>query len=106
LVVLHSKRPAIRAHATARGWNRLRLLSAGESTFKYDLGSEEADGAQTEWISVFTLGDDGGVRHIYSAGAQIADDRRERGIDLLSPVWQLLDLTPNGLDDWYPALDY
>jgi hypothetical protein len=26
----------------------LRLLSAGDSSFKYDLGSEEPDGAQTE----------------------------------------------------------
>src|SRR5207237_4520040 len=35
---------ASRAHARARGWNRLRLLSAGDSTFKYDLGSEDREG--------------------------------------------------------------
>jgi predicted dithiol-disulfide oxidoreductase (DUF899 family) len=97
---------AIRAHAAARGWDNLRLLSAGDSTFKYDLGSEESDGAQTEWISVFTLGGDGTVHHSYSKGAQMADDRRERGIDLLSPVWHLLDLAPNGRGDWYPSLSY
>jgi hypothetical protein len=62
------------------------MLSAGDTTFKYDLGSEEADGTQTEWISVFTRGGDGSVRHVYSKGAQMADDRRERGIDLLSPL--------------------
>ena len=94
----------IKAHATVRGWDNLRLLSAGSSTFKYDLGSEELDGAQTEWISVLTLRDDGTVVHRYSKGAQLADDRRERGIDLLSPVWQLLDLTPQGRGDWYPSL--
>ena len=105
-VVAAAEPAALRAHATARGWNNLRLLSAGDSTFKYDLGSEEADGAQTEWISVFSLGDDGTVRHLYSKGAQMADDRRERGIDLLSPVWHLLDLTPGGRDDWYPKLQY
>jgi predicted dithiol-disulfide oxidoreductase (DUF899 family) len=97
---------ALRAHAASRGWNNLRLLSAGNSTFKYDLGGEEADGSQTEWISVFTRGGDGTVRHVYSKGAQMADDRRERGIDLLSPVWHLLDLTPAGRDDWYPSLHY
>ena len=32
---------ALRAHARARGRDRLRLLSAGDSTFKYDLGSED-----------------------------------------------------------------
>jgi predicted dithiol-disulfide oxidoreductase (DUF899 family) len=97
---------AIRAHASARGWRNLRLLSGGDSTFKYDLGSEEPDGSQTEWISVFTRGSDGTVSHHYSKGAQMAADRRERGIDLLSPVWHLLDLTPSGRGDWYPSLDY
>jgi predicted dithiol-disulfide oxidoreductase (DUF899 family) len=106
VVVAAAEPEAIRAHAAARGWSNLRLLSAGRSTFKYDLGSEDADGAQTEWISVFALGDDGSVRHVYSKGAQMADDRRERGIDLLSPVWHLLDLTPNGRGNWYPSLSY
>jgi predicted dithiol-disulfide oxidoreductase (DUF899 family) len=106
VVVAAADPAAITAHAASRGWTNLRLLSAGDSTFKYDLGSEEADGTQTEWISVFTLGGDGTVRHLYSKGAQVAVDRRERGIDLLSPVWNLLDLTPGGRDDWYPSLKY
>jgi predicted dithiol-disulfide oxidoreductase (DUF899 family) len=105
-VVAAAEPAAINAHAASRGWNNVRLLSAGDSTFKYDLGSEEADGTQTEWISVFTLGGDGTVRHVYSKGAQMADDRRERGIDLLTPVWHLLDLTPEGRPDWYPSLNY
>src|ERR1700676_4836143 len=97
---------ALSAHAASRGWSNLRLLSAGDTTFKYDLGSEETDGTQTEWISVFTRADDGTLRHRYSKGAQMAADRRERGIDLLSQVWHLLDLTPNGRGDWYPSLNY
>ena len=28
-------------------------------------------------------------------------DIPERGIDLLSPVWNVLDLTPEGRGDWY-----
>jgi predicted dithiol-disulfide oxidoreductase (DUF899 family) len=107
VVVAAADPAAIAAHAASRGWSNLRLLSAGDSTFKYDLGSEEADGEQIESVSVFTRGDDGSVRHVYSKGAQLADDRRERGIDLLTPVWHLLDLTPNGRpDDWYPSLHY
>jgi predicted dithiol-disulfide oxidoreductase (DUF899 family) len=105
-VVAAADPAAINAHAAARGWSNLRLLSAGTSTFKYDLGSEEPDGAQTELISVFTQGTDGGLRHVLSKGAQMADNRRERGIDLLSPVWHLLDLTPGGRGDWYPSLKY
>ena len=106
VVVAAAEPAALRVHADSRGWSNVRLLSAGDSTFKYDLGSEEADGTQTEWVSVFTLGDDRTVRHIYSKGAQMADNRRERGIDLLSPVWHLLDLTPGGRGDWYPSLRY
>ena len=105
-VVAAAEPAAIKTHATSRGWGNLRLLSAGDTTFKYDLGSEEADGTQTEWISVFIRSDDGTVRHVYSKGAEMADDRRERGIDLLTPVWHLLDLTPNGRPDWYPFLNY
>ena len=105
-VVAAAEPVALRAHAAARGWNRLRLLSVGASTFKFDLGSEDADGAQTEWVSVFALGPDGTVRHVYSKGARLSDDRRERGIDLLCPVWHLLDLTPGGRGDWYPSLGY
>src|ERR1044071_844485 len=43
----------LRAFARKRGWNRLRLLSAGDSTFKYDLGSEDREGNQDSTISVF-----------------------------------------------------
>ena len=35
--------PELRAHARARGWHNLRLLSCGASTFKYDLGSEDRE---------------------------------------------------------------
>jgi predicted dithiol-disulfide oxidoreductase (DUF899 family) len=36
----------------------------------------------------------------------MADDIDQRGIDLLAPVWHLLDLTPQGRGDWHPSLDY
>ena len=36
----------------------------------------------------------------------MADDVYERGVDLLSPVWNLLDLTPQGRGDWYASLEY
>jgi predicted dithiol-disulfide oxidoreductase (DUF899 family) len=97
---------SLRAHARARGWDRLRLLSCGGSTFQYDLGAENENGEQDSTVSVFRLGPDGTVRHRYSAHPHVADDIRERGIDLLNPVWHLLDLTPQGRGDWYAGLDY
>lgn len=98
--------PVLREHARARGWKKLRLLSAGSSTFKYDLGSEDRDGKQDSTISVFSRASDGTVRHFYSADPRMASDIPERGIDLLSPIWNLLDLTPQGRGDWYTKLEY
>jgi predicted dithiol-disulfide oxidoreductase (DUF899 family) len=90
----------LRAHARARGWDRLRLLSCADSSFKYDLGSEDADGGQDSTVSVFTLDPDGSPRHFYTAHPTMAEDIDQRGIDLLAPVWHILDLTPQGRDDW------
>src|SRR5437867_12973567 len=96
----------LRAHARKRGWAKLRLLSAGNSTFKYDLGGEDRSGNQDSTISVFTRDSDGTLRHFYSAHPQMAPDIKERGLDLLTPVYNLLDLTPQGRGDWYASLDY
>src|SRR5918996_416313 len=52
-IVAAAEPATLRAHARKRGWNRLRLLSAGESTFKHDLGSEDREGQQDSSISVF-----------------------------------------------------
>jgi predicted dithiol-disulfide oxidoreductase (DUF899 family) len=96
----------LRQHARNRGWRNLRLLSCGDSTFKYDLRSEDAEGTQDSTISVFTRDRDGTLRHSYSAHPWMADDVKERGIDLLTPVYNMLDLTPQGRDDWYAKLAY
>jgi predicted dithiol-disulfide oxidoreductase (DUF899 family) len=96
----------LRDYARSRRWDRLRLLSCGDSSFKYDLGSEDDEGNQDSTVSVFTLGPDGTPRHIYSAHPRMADDVDQRGVDLLCPLWHLLDLTPPGRGEWYPSLDY
>ncbi len=105
-VVAAADLPALRAHARTRGWTGLRLLSAGSSTFKYDLNSEDADGAEDSTLSVFSRDDNGDVRHVYSVHPRMSDDIDQRGIDLFSPVWHVLDLTRRGRGDWFPALDY
>ena len=96
----------LRAHARARDWTRLRLLSAGESTFKYDLGSEDREGGQDSSISVFTRESDGTLRHFYSGHPRLGPDIQERGIDELTPIWNVLDLTPQGRRTFYASLDY
>src|SRR6516225_9311187 len=105
-VVAAADVPALRAHARARGWDKLRLLSAGNSTFKYDLGSEDREGHQDSTISVFTHDADGTLRHFYSAHPRMGPDIKERGIDLLNPIWHFMDLTREGRGKWYTSLDY
>ena len=98
--------PALRAHARSRGWKNLRLLSCSSSTFKYDMASEDEEGNQDSTISVFTRDSSGTLRHFYSGHPWLADDINERGIDRLTPVYNLLDLTPPGRGDWYAELAY
>src|SRR5215467_14391127 len=106
-IVAAADPPVLRAFARQRGWHNLRLLSTGEgSTFKYDLGSEDREGNQDSTISVFTRDADGTLRHFYSAHPRMASNIQERGIDLLTPVYNMLDLTPQGRGSWYAKLDY
>lgn len=105
-VVAAADVPTLRANARQRGWDNLRLLSAGESTFKYDLGSEDQEGRQDSTISVFTRDAEGTLRHFYSGHPWLSDDIKERGIDELTPIWNFLDLTPQGRGTFYASLDY
>jgi predicted dithiol-disulfide oxidoreductase (DUF899 family) len=105
-IVAAADLPALRDHGRRRGWQDLRLLSAGDSTFKRDFGSEDAQGNQAPLVSVFTRDPDGTLRATYSGSASLSEERNERGIDLLCATWNLLDLTPFGRGDWYASLDY
>jgi len=105
-VVAAADIPTLRAHARARGWDKLRLLSAGDNGFKYDFGSEDREGAQDSTVSVFTRDAQGVLRHFYTAHPRMAPDIQQRGIDLLAPIWHFMDLTPQGRGDWYASLSY
>jgi predicted dithiol-disulfide oxidoreductase (DUF899 family) len=106
-IVAAADPPTLRAHARRQGWDNLRLLSAVEGgTFKYALASEDREGNQDSTISVFTRDVDGTLRHFYSAHPHMAPDIKERGLDLLSPVYNVLDLTPEGRGNWYASLEY
>ncbi len=95
----------IRAWARERGWTNLRLLSSGGTSFNRDFGVEREGGNQTQGVSVFTRDDDGTIRHFCTIGGVVAEANL-RGLDLLSPVWNLFDLLPSGRDGWWPSLTY
>ncbi len=91
------------AWARERGWDRLRIVGAGDTALKRDLGFENDDGGQLPGVSVFERGA-GGLRHFYSVCAFGPDGGRM--MDLLSPVWSFFDLTPEGRGDFFPSRSY
>ena len=105
-IVAAADLPAVRNHARERGWSRLRLLSAGSNTFKYDFGSEDKEGNQDSAISVFTRDNKGAIRHFYTGHPWLGPDIKERGIDELNPIWNIMDLTREGRGTFYAKLEY
>lgn len=95
----------LRNWARERGWHDLSLLSSAGSTFKTDLKFQDGESRQFSGLSVFTRASDGTPRHFYS-GSAIMREGEYRGVDLFTPVWNLLDLTPQGRRDWWPSLNY
>jgi len=91
----------LRAWARRRGWQGLRIVSAFNTSFATDLHVEGSKGGQFPAVSVF-LRDGDVIRHVLTQSADFPDGRG-RGIDLLSPVWNVLDLLPSGRGDWLPA---
>jgi predicted dithiol-disulfide oxidoreductase (DUF899 family) len=101
----------VRELAHGRGWTRLRLLSSAGSTYHPDYHGEDASGAQMPMMNVFTrVGSR--VHHFWGSEMLYASDRAKDGIDarhidMLWPLWNVLDLTPEGRGTtWYPALRY
>ena len=91
----------LREWARGRGWKNIRLLSSFGNTFNRDFGVEDRNEEQSPAISVFTKDKNGTVRHFYQKFA-LMSPAHWRGIDQLSPVWNLFDLLPSGRGDWHP----
>lgn len=104
-VVVADQLDRFAGYAAERGWDDLLLYSAEGSTFKQDLKTELPNGQQLPAVSVFTRADDGTVHHFYTGSAMFGGGEF-RGLDLLSPMWHFLDLTPAGRGDWMPSTEY
>ncbi len=109
VVIAKSPIERILAFAGSRGWNRLRLLSSERNSYNRDYHGEDEQGGQMPMLNVFTK-KDGALRHFYATEMMFgtADPgQNERHIDPLWPLWNVLDLTPEGRgSDWYPRLSY
>ena len=109
VVIARSPIERILQFTRARGWKNLRLLSSANNDYNRDYHGETADGSQIPIMNVFVKRG-GGVRHFYATEMAFAGadpGQNERHIDMMWPLWNVLDLTPEGRGtDWYPKLNY
>ena len=95
--------------ARGRGWCDLRLLSSAGNTYNRDYHGETDKGAQLPMLNIFTRRQ-GRIYHTYGTELLFAPaDRGQDGrhVDSIWPLWNVLDLTPDGRGtNWYPKLRY
>lgn len=96
----------IAAFAEARGWQDLRLLSCARNGYARDYFGENGDGDQMPMANVFVRRE-GKVHHFWGSEMLYAEtDGDPRHVDMMWPLWNVLDTTPAGRgDDWYPSLE-
>jgi predicted dithiol-disulfide oxidoreductase (DUF899 family) len=107
-VVARHTLDSIHEHARARGWDRFRLLSSADNSYNVDYFGETAAG-QTTMANVFVRkGRE--IRHFWGTEMSFADPiagGNMRHLDLVWPMWNVLDMTPAGRgENFYPALSY
>jgi predicted dithiol-disulfide oxidoreductase (DUF899 family) len=108
VVIAKSPIERILEYARGRGWNNLRLLSSAGNTYNRDYHGEN-DKGQQPMMNVFVK-KGGKLRHFYGSEVLYAPEEKgqnARHNDLMWPLWNVLDLTPEGRGtDWYPKLNY
>ncbi|HEY2445829.1 MAG TPA: DUF899 family protein [Rhizomicrobium sp.] len=109
VVIAKSPIARIREFARGRGWSGLRLLSSAGNSYNADYRGENEEGAQRPALNVFTRRD-GRIFHSYCTELMLAPSdpgQHPRHVDTIWPLWNLLDLTPEGRgNDWQPRLSY
>ena len=94
--------------ARSRGWSNLRFVSSAGNGYNRDYHGEGPDGSQWPMMNVFVRRK-GAIRHFWGSellGAKAEPGQNGRHVDMVWPLWNALDLTPEGRGDWYPKLDY
>jgi predicted dithiol-disulfide oxidoreductase (DUF899 family) len=108
-VVAKAPLERILAFGEERGWRRLRLLSSASNTYNRDYFAETAEGDQRPMLNVFHRQGET-IRHFWGSElfyASTDPGQDPRHVGTLEPVWNLLDLTPEGRPtDWDEQLLY
>jgi predicted dithiol-disulfide oxidoreductase (DUF899 family) len=109
VVVAKAPLPRVLTFARERGWRRLRLLSSAANTYNADYLAQTPDGAQRPMLTVFRRDGDE-IRHFWSSELLYAPSdpgQEPRHVGTLEPLWNLMDLTPEGRPaDWHEQFSY
>jgi predicted dithiol-disulfide oxidoreductase (DUF899 family) len=97
------------AFGCERGWSNLRLLSSAENTYNRDYLAENEDGVQRPMLNVFNrVG--ATIHHFWASellNAPVEPGEDPRHVGTIEPLWNLLDLTPEGRPSgWYEKFSY
>jgi predicted dithiol-disulfide oxidoreductase (DUF899 family) len=92
-----------------RGWRGVRFLSSANNSFNRDYFTEDENGSQQPILNVFVR-KNRRIHHFYAtelAFAPAEKGQHPRHVDMIWPLWNALDYTPEGRGaDWHPKLDY
>jgi predicted dithiol-disulfide oxidoreductase (DUF899 family) len=123
VVVAKSPVSRLQAFARERGWRQLRLLSTAGNNYDRDyFGDSTALSAAMRDQQEFKPGEEwdmpvlnvfhsegSTVRHFWGSELLYVPPepgQEYRHNDLLDPLWNMLDVTPEGRGDFHPKLDY
>ncbi len=108
-IVAKSPLPRLLTFARNRGWKNLRFLSSADNSYNRIYHGETEDGHQNPIMNVFVKRGDK-VRHYWASELMFIKAEKgqnQRHVDMIWPLWNLLDLTPEGRGkDWYPKIAY
>jgi predicted dithiol-disulfide oxidoreductase (DUF899 family) len=107
-VIAKTSPEKLRAWASGRGWNNLRLLSSQANSYNADYFGETPEGNQIPAINVFRK-TEAGIHHFYNSELLYSPSeagQHPRHADMIWPLWNVFDLTPEGRGNWGPRLSY
>jgi predicted dithiol-disulfide oxidoreductase (DUF899 family) len=123
VVVAKSPIQRLRDFARERGWRHLRLLSTNGNSYDHDYYGDSTALAPAmrrqqdftdgkEWdmpiLNVFRRSG-GTIRHFWGSELLYVPPepgQEYRHNDLLDPLWNMFDVTPEGRGDFHPKLEY
>jgi predicted dithiol-disulfide oxidoreductase (DUF899 family) len=111
LAVVSKTAPSrIRNFSRERGWRHLRFLSSQSNSYNRDYNAETTEGEQMPMLNVFRREGD---RFVHTWGSELMYAPRDEGlearhVDSIWPIWNVLDVTPDGRGDDpnFPSLRY